>query len=641
MSLTLTLFRDHAAAEKAQRTVTTDELRALIRDTSAPAKSALPWLKLARFGNSKTPKGSLRHDQNVVAITGIEADYDSGSVGFDEAVEIAENAGLLAILYTSPSHTPERPRWRILCPTASELPPDQRSWLLARVNGLYQGIFAAESWALSQSYYFGRVNRNPDHRVEIGDGQTIDALDELDQIAIGKPQTQPTLGNGLARGAGGVVDEAVLIEQICTADAYHTPAMRLLGSWAHQGVAMVEAEQRLRTAFECVFPLDRDDRWRSRVASIPEMLSYVYGKEAGARERARANGGAGWTEPGEGDVLQQLGIKEWRSRVIAPPDFQMGEVLSSTTRAMLVGPSGLGKTHFAFALTIHAAARRDFLHWRSPGKPVRVLYIDGEMSARLMQRRIDDAARRLGTVPETMFVLNREDFPDLPPFNTEAGQKFVDRIIDIIGGADLVVFDNIQALCVGIMAEEESWQPMLPWIRSLTMRKIGQLWIHHTGHDESHAHGTKTREWQLDTVMLMERIDRPELDIAFKLTFTKSRERSPENRADFEPSVIMLAEDRWLSERGGHVRTKRNAKSRALELLQDALAREGTIPPACEHIPPNTPCVTLGLWRELCRQGCISDSDDKEAVRQAFHRATKGLIGTSVEKWDPWVWVIR
>src|SRR5206468_2050561 len=144
----------------------------------------------------------------------------------------------------------------------------------------------------------------------------------------------------------------------------------------------------------------------------------------------------------------------------------------------------------------------------------------------------------------------------------------------------------------GDMKEESPWQETLPWVRDLTRRSIGQCWTHHTGHDETHAYGTKTREWQLDTVILLETIDRPGTDIAFSLNFTKARERSPENRADFEPAAITLANDRWESERGRSVSRRKTAGDRAYELLKDTIARHGRIPPANQHIPPDTPCVT-------------------------------------------------
>jgi hypothetical protein len=106
--------------------------------------------------------------------------------------------------------------------------------------------------------------------------------------------------------------------------------------------------------------------------------------------------------------------------------------------------------------------------------------------------------------------------------NTIEGQQYIDRIVELIGGADLIVFDNIQSLLVGDMKDEDSWQHTLPWVRDLTRRDIGQVWVHHTGHDEGKAYGTKTREWQLDTVALLKRVEQPEIDIAFTMEFTRA-----------------------------------------------------------------------------------------------------------------------
>src|SRR5260221_8657004 len=152
-SIRVTFFDSFAAMKKHEALVTLAALAARIQSTTAPAKDKLPWLKCARFGNGRTSKGSLRHDSNVLGVSGIEADYDGENVSFDDAVDTAQKAGLLALLYPSPSHTPERPRWRIVCPTSQELPPARRAQLIGRINGLYRGIFAAESWTLSQSYY--------------------------------------------------------------------------------------------------------------------------------------------------------------------------------------------------------------------------------------------------------------------------------------------------------------------------------------------------------------------------------------------------------------------------------------------------------------------------------------------------------
>ena len=127
----------------------------------------------------------LRRDANVVSISGIEADYDDEVMSFDEATEILEVARLSALLYTSPSHTEDNPRWRVLCPTSRDLPPEQRARLLGRLNGSFGDVFAPESFALSQSYYYGSVNRNAAHRAVIVAGDCIDLRDDLDVDAIG------------------------------------------------------------------------------------------------------------------------------------------------------------------------------------------------------------------------------------------------------------------------------------------------------------------------------------------------------------------------------------------------------------------------------------------------------------------------
>ena len=98
-----TLVADYAATRKREELITLRQLAGRIASTTAPTKAQLPWLKLARFGEARTEKGSLRHDANVLSISGVEADYDGEQVSFEEAVETAIKADLLCLLYTSPA----------------------------------------------------------------------------------------------------------------------------------------------------------------------------------------------------------------------------------------------------------------------------------------------------------------------------------------------------------------------------------------------------------------------------------------------------------------------------------------------------------------------------------------------------------
>ena len=158
----------------------------------------------------------------------------------------------------------------------------------------------------------------------------------------------------------------------------------------------------------------------------------------------------------------QLKIRDWLERDIPDPEFMLGDLLSTTTRCIVIGPTGLGKTKLGLAMAVSIAAEIAFLHWRAPSKPYRVLYIDGEMSRRQLKKRIADAVLEIGAEPEMLLVLSKEDVEDMPPLNTEAGQMWMDRFVEKYGPFDLVIFDNVQALLLGDMKDEEPWSAVLP-----------------------------------------------------------------------------------------------------------------------------------------------------------------------------------
>lgn len=299
----VTFFEDWLATSLTARTIAWPTLATEIRQTTAAQKVALPWLKLARFGDRRSDKGSLRHDANVLGITGIEADYDGGTIPFAEAVDVLTRQGLRALVYTSPSHTEDTPRWRILCPATGELPPGRRQQLLGRLNGLFRGIFSAESWTLSQAYFYGSVRNNPSHQVVLVEGSCIDQADELDEIWQGKPGTKGTAGGG-ARHTHGPVDEEALLAQIIGGENFHQATVRLAGAWAFAGIPMIEARRWLEAAFDRVADDQRDDRWRARRADIPRCLLGIYSAEASKSDRQDAPDPA-WDDPLSEDAFHE------------------------------------------------------------------------------------------------------------------------------------------------------------------------------------------------------------------------------------------------------------------------------------------------------------------------------------------------
>lgn len=182
-----TTFPNHSAMRRDEFCWSVEDLVEHLKNSGPFGhKTECPWIKLATFGNMRSPRNSLRFDANVIAITGIEGDYDGGEVSLDEAQNRLIKAGIEAIVYTSPSHTSAKPRWRVLAPLSGEFPVHMRTVFMGRLNGALGGILSPESFTLSQSYYYGPVEGVEYEVLYLDDGEKIDQLDNLDEIAIFK-----------------------------------------------------------------------------------------------------------------------------------------------------------------------------------------------------------------------------------------------------------------------------------------------------------------------------------------------------------------------------------------------------------------------------------------------------------------------
>lgn len=283
----VTFFPSKAASAKTEEALTMLALAERIRQASAPRKEWLPWLKLARFGGLLSDNGSLRHDANVLAISGVEADYDAERVTVDRACQALEQQGIAAIVYTSPSHTEDAPRWRVLCPLSAELPPARRNHQLGRLNGLLRGVLAHESWTLSQSYYYGAVNRNPSHRVEVIDGTPIDQHDDLDTIWLGKPGAAKAGADAGQHVNAETREDAELIRCVVTGEHLHVELTALAARYVGRNIPAATVEELLR---EIMLSHDhglRDERWLDRYYSIPELVASALRKYRGETSAKR------------------------------------------------------------------------------------------------------------------------------------------------------------------------------------------------------------------------------------------------------------------------------------------------------------------------------------------------------------------
>jgi hypothetical protein len=184
---TVTLFRDVKGSRLTTRDVKdhADLARLIEGAEPAPGKTDRSLLKLGTFGDQRSDGGGLRNDANMVSITGIEGDHDTGEMSPDEAAELLESAGIAALIQTTASHTDDEPHWHVFAFLSKPLTgdpaelKDARADLVGRLNSVLNGALKSESFTLSQSFFFGPVESQPAPTLIRVKGKRIDTLGDL------------------------------------------------------------------------------------------------------------------------------------------------------------------------------------------------------------------------------------------------------------------------------------------------------------------------------------------------------------------------------------------------------------------------------------------------------------------------------
>lgn len=301
----VTIFADtHGKVIECVQPMTLEALGRLVREVKPrKAKADLPLLKLATFGPVRTDKGALRHDDNVLTVSGIVTDYDAGAVSLKDAADRLRQWGVSALLYTSPSYKPDAPRWRVVCPleeplegSTAELRAQHAHWV-ERLNGMLGGLLAGESWTLSQHYYFGATVAGQPVQTILLDGQCIDQLDELPEPIgkAGKTDRVNATGNPLPTRPRPAALEH--IRDIANAEHIYHSALSLTGRYVQRGLPADESAaivQAILLQHEDAWAAERS-RWEEIFGKIPKMA-----KDAEEKIRngtwSRADTGD-WPEP--------------------------------------------------------------------------------------------------------------------------------------------------------------------------------------------------------------------------------------------------------------------------------------------------------------------------------------------------------
>lgn len=207
------------------------------------------------------------------------------------------------------------------------------------------------------------------------------------------------------------------------------------------------------------------------------------------------------SKPGLGAVT----IEDFLRREIPAREMILDPVLPTQGLAMVYAARGIGKTHVGLGIGYAAATGSSFLRWSAP-KPRRVLYVDGEMPAVVMQERLAALVSSWEAEPPAAdyFRLVTPDLLDdpMPNLGTIEGQQ---AVTDALEGAELLIVDNLSCLVRGGRENEaDGWQGVQDWLLSLRRQGVSVLLLHHAGKGGAQR-GTSRREDVLDTVVNLRR----------------------------------------------------------------------------------------------------------------------------------------
>ncbi len=534
----VTIWRNkHGEHVNAAREMTLAELeRVLQKPKPAAQKELLPLLKLAKFGELRTKKKSLRHDENVQAIYGMEGDYDAGLIPMGHAAEILSAAGLEALLYTSASHTPERPRWRVIVPLSAPLEGDtetlkaqHRHWA-GVLNALLDGVLSGESFTMSQSYFFGAIEGRPAPEIIRLSGCCLDELGEMPEPIF--PEEKKKNDNTLNGHGGATLDGISSGEHIFNNTRNY--AARLIA----KGIPATEALELMRgylRAHKAAWMKDGapDARWQEAWDKLPAMIE-------GAHDKFAPNQLGAKSEPSDPEIFE---AKRLDAISDMPRPARIQKLIESASVTALVSPPNMGKTALTIDMLLHVAAGECWFNLKVVQCPT--LYCAPEAPASVVMRAKAAAARKFPKQQLPFYVMAAT--PLIGDEDWHAGETLkLIATINNIGKTEgkpigLAAIDTL-ASCLGGGDENAGGMVRMASSAKAIAAATGAavVLVHHPSKSDSNnlrGHGSLAAA--CDTILAVA-ID--EAGVIRTATLTKSRDFATGLQLSYELEPVMLDE---------------------------------------------------------------------------------------------------
>lgn len=320
--------------------------------------------------------------------------------------------------------------------------------------------------------------------------------------------------------------------------------------------------------------------------------------------------------------------------------------------SLLYGASGSYKTFLALTIGAHVALRWDFCGRRVARGGV--LYIAAEGGLGIEERLTAFRYHHNLDVTDVPFYVIPEPI-DL--CRSDADLKLLlKRIADLPSEPPLalVEIDTLSRAMAG--GNENSSDDMGRFVHHCDQLRITSgahaLILHHPGKDDTRgARGhsllkaasdteievAKDKDTDTVTVTVVKQRDHRTGDLfAFKLEEVEIGQ--DQDGRSVTSCVVVPAE---VNLRKTKSKITGQAKI-AFDVLRKAIAEAGEMLPTSNHVPVGVVGVPSSLWRKYCYQGTVTDSEDADAKRKAFNRASTKLREIqAIGVWHDWVWIVE
>lgn len=208
----------------------------------------------------------------------------------------------------------------------------------------------------------------------------------------------------------------------------------------------------------------------------------------------------------------------------------LGTVITHGSTGMLSAQRGLGKSLLALHIGYSVAGGKVLKPW-GRGIGGLVVYLDGEMHSRTLQKRLRQISNRDSKlesrkmVEQNFHIIGRDAFDHVIGYiDNEDDQAFIESMLP--DDCRLLIVDNLSAWTSSAREDGTAFAPIKRWLAHLRTKGIAVLLVHHTGKNGSSQRGTSIHEDLLDYSILLreDKAEKPKNGTSFLLEHTKLRE---------------------------------------------------------------------------------------------------------------------